>query len=103
VSRLTLDIYGCSEGPARGDLLVSVVRGKWHRTWFVLGSRRVKPVKGVPRYKVWMERWWQIEPELRIRLWHSAMRRDRGQQVIEFTRYPAKKRLVNFEQLMGAR
>lgn len=99
MSQFTLD---CSHGgtPKRGDLMVSMVRGRWRRMWIILAARKVKPQKDVPRFKIWMERWWQIEPDLRVRLWNSA-ERNGGQKVIQFTRYPAKKKKT-FEQYMGA-
>ena len=97
MSRFTLDCF--TDGvPKRGDLMVSMVRQRWHRMWIILAVRQVKPQKDVPRFKIWMERWWQLEPDLRIRLWNSA-ERNGGQQVIQFTRYPAKKKST-FEQYM---
>ena len=102
MSRLTMDMLDRAPFPRRGDLLESNVGTRMHRTWFVLGMRALKPKDGMPRCKLWIEKWWMVEPELRIRLWNSAMRRENGQQIIRFRRYPAKKRKT-FEQLMRAR
>lgn len=97
MSQLTIDIY--HDGiPKRGDLLQSAVGTKRERTWFILGARQVKPRLGVPRYKVWTERWWEIEPEMRMRLFASSERRG-GQNVICFRRYPAKRK-PTFEQYL---
>jgi hypothetical protein len=93
-------MYNGAPAPKRGDLLQTNVGNRRERTWFILRSTPVKPVKGVPRSKVWIERWWEIEPELRIKLWNSAMRNG-GQDVIQFKRYPAKKKKQTFEQYMG--
>jgi hypothetical protein len=100
MSRFTLDsTHG--DAPKRGDLMVSMVRQRQRRMWIILAVRQVKPQKDVPRFKIWMERWWQLEPDLRVRLWQSAERAG-GQQVIQFTRYPAKKKRKTFEQYLGA-
>ena len=86
--------------PKRGDLLESNVGNKRQRTWFILQVKSLRPTKGVTRCKLWVERWFDLEPELRVSLWRSAERRG-GQQVVQFRRYPAKKRKT-FEQYMGA-
>ena len=99
---LTLDMLDGSPIPKRGDLLQSNPGNKRERTWFVLSVHTLKPIKGVPRCCIWAERWWEVEPNLRVMLFRSAERRD-GQQVIQFKRYPAKrKRSMNFEQYMRA-
>jgi len=100
MGRMTMDMLDGSPIPKRGDLLESNVGDKRQRTWFVLSVKALKPTKGVPRCKLWVERWWALEPDLRIRLWNSA-ERNGGQQVIQFTRYKPKKRKT-FEQLMRA-
>jgi hypothetical protein len=98
---LTIDMLDNSQLPKRGDLMQSNVGDRRERTWFIVAARRLRPTKGVPRCRIWVERWWDVEPHLRVRLFESAERRG-GQRVIEFKRYPAKKRKT-FEQLMGAR
>ena len=77
--------------PKRGDLLHTNVGDKRERTFIILSSRPLRPIKGYPRYKVWAERWWEMEPELRVKLFQSA-ERNGGQMVIHFQRYPAKKK-----------
>lgn len=100
MSRLTIDMLNGEPIPKRGDLIQSAVGTGRERTWFVIQSRALKPTKGVPRAKIWVERWFQIEPELRVKLFLSA-ERNGGQRVIDFKRYPAKKR-KSFEQYMIA-
>lgn len=100
MGRMTMDMLDGSPIPKRGDLLESNVGDKRQRTWFVLSVKALKPTKGVPRCKLWVERWWHLEPQLRVNLWRSAERRG-GQQVVQFRRYPSKKRKT-FEQYMGA-
>jgi hypothetical protein len=100
MSTMTLDMLDGAPIPKRGDLLESNVGGRRQRTWFVIAVHRLKPTRGVPRCKVWMERWWEVEPSLRVRLWNSA-ERNGGQRVIGFKRYPAKKKKT-FEQYLGA-
>ena len=97
---LTIDMLDGSEPPKRGDLVQTNVGSNRERTWFVLKVRRLKDRIGVPRCKVWMERWWDVEPELRMRLYQSAERHG-GQRVIHFKRYPAKKKARSFEQYMA--
>lgn len=99
MGQLTIDMWGDPSLPKRGDLLQTNMGDRRERTWFILKVRRVKERLGVPRCKVWVERWWDIEPELRVRLYHSAERHG-GQRVIHFTRYPAKKRDRSFEAYM---
>jgi len=78
----------------RGDVVYSNVGDRRERTWLVLCAlpSRNRP-KGVPRYRVWMARWWELEPDMRMRLFRSA-ERNGGQNVIHFRRYPAKSRRV---------
>jgi hypothetical protein len=99
--RFTIDMLDGSEIPKRGDLVQTNVGNRRERTWFVLAVHRLKPTKGVPRARCWLERWWAIDPDLRMRLYQSAERAG-GQRCIETKRYPAKKKRT-FEQLMGAK
>ena len=102
MSLFTLDCYGGTGlVPKRGDLLVSLRRGSWHRTWFVIAVKPAKPARGVPRFKIHRERWWLLEPETRMRLFRYAERHG-GQVVIEYTANKPKKRKQTFEQLMSA-
>ena len=104
--------------PKRGDLIHTNVGSKRERTCFVLRVRKVRRfhkstcafivkyhtaaslalmrkvcdcgvVELVPRFKVWCERWWQIELDTRMRLYCSA-ERNGGQVVHHFVRYRAK-------------
>jgi hypothetical protein len=94
----TCDMYSCG-APKRGDIVQTNVGSKRERTWLVLGVRRAKrEPKGVPRYKIWAARWWELEAEMRMALYRSA-ERNGGQGIIYFRRYPAKKK-KSFEQHM---
>ena len=99
MGRMTLDMLDGSPIPKRGDLLESNVGDRRQRTWFILSVKALKPTKGVPRCRVWVERWFDLEPSLRVSLWRSA-ERGGGQKVVHFRRYPAKKRKT-FEQYIG--
>jgi hypothetical protein len=93
--------------PKRGDLLQSNIGKRTERTWLVLRVkgipvRQCKEMGGVwtRRFKIWGERWWDLEPETRIRLWRSAERAG-GQELHTFYRFPAKKKAKTFEQYMA--
>lgn len=95
--------------PKRGDLFQSNAGKRMERTWLVLCVRELphkicKEMGGVMtrRYKVWAERWWELEPETRVALWRSAERAG-GQEWHFFHRFPAKKKVRTFEQYMGGR
>lgn len=95
--------------PKRGDLLQSNIGTSRERTWLILRVKELYPrhcpqmggVVTIP-YKIWAERWWDIEPELRVKLFRSAERAG-GQECHGFKRFPAKKKARTFEQLMGAK
>lgn len=72
--------------PKRGDVVQTNVGDKRERTWLILRVRRGRIHR---RFNVWAERWWQIEPDLRMRLYRSAQRAG-GQRIIYFERYKAK-------------
>jgi hypothetical protein len=96
---LFIDLFDHSQ-IKRGDIVQSNLGDKRERTWLVLRALRVRRKMGsVPRYRLWMARWWQLEPEMRVRLFQSA-ERNGGQQTIFFKRYPAKRKRT-FEQLMA--
>ena len=101
MSQITIDMNDWGR-PKRGDLLQTNIGDKRERTWFILRAKPLKPTKGVPRFKIWIERWYDIKPELRVKLFESAERHG-GQAVINFRRYPTKKKRLTFEQLMGGR
>lgn len=88
-----VDWHGDGPGPKRGDIAQSNVGDRRERTWFVLRARLLRrrdPAK-LPRYEWWLVRWWEIEPEMRMRLYRSA-ERNGGQKVHRFWRYSTKKR-----------
>ena len=84
--------------PKRGDLLHTNLGDRRERTWLILRVKRLRPTVAHHRVKVWAERWWQLEPEFRIKLYRSAQRNG-GQHVIHTKRYPPKKKR-SFEQYM---
>ena len=100
MGKVAIDMLDGEPLPKRGDLIQTNVGDRRERTWFVLRVKATKPTKGVPRGSMWIERWWSLEPELRMKLFLSAERHG-GQRVVNFRRYPAKKPRT-FEQLMGA-
>jgi len=57
------------------------------RTFLVLKIHSVKPATGTQGCSVWAERWWEIEPELRMQLFRSAVRAS-GQQVFSLQSTP---------------
>jgi hypothetical protein len=93
-----IDILDDGPAPKRGDIVQSNVGNKRERTWMILRVRKIArrdshtPLGKLPRrYAVWMVRWWELEADFRMRLYRSAERAG-GQQVMDFVRYPAKKR-----------
>lgn len=79
------------EAPKRGDLLETNRGDRRARTWFVLHAHRYPRINPLavysyaqwqekPRFRVWRERWWELEPALRLALYRSAERRG-GQTV----------------------
>lgn len=98
-----MDILDGGPGPKRGDLIYTALKDRrGMRMRIVLRSRLMKrrDSSKPPRYQLWMERWWEIEPEVRMRLWRSACRRPGGQRVFFLDWYPRKKKAKNFESMM---
>jgi len=91
--------------PKRGDLVQSNIGDrKRERTWIIL-SVHTLPTRfcdhmGITaqRTRIWAERWWEIEPELRNRLYRNAERHG-GQRVHPHYRFPTKEKLT-FEEHM---
>ena len=84
VVRVFIDLPPASPSPKRGDLLQTNVGDRRERTWFILRSRRSPRREW--RFHLWAERWWQIEPDLRMRLFRSA-ERNGGQGLLALYRY----------------
>ena len=84
------------EFPKRGDLLQSNYGDRRERTWFILYAHALRFSKDFkPRFNVWRARWWELEPEFRMKLYRSAERHG-GQTVW----YPeAKKKFENLRLL----
>lgn len=90
--------------PKRGDLLQSNIGDKRERTWIVLAVH-VLPTRwckemGITaqRTRVWAERWWEIEPDVRRACYRSAERAG-GQIVHGWQAFPTKRK-PTFEQHM---
>jgi hypothetical protein len=68
------------EAPKRGDLLHTNCGTPKERTWLILRARKMArrtdaPLGTVkPRFEVWRVRWWELEPEFRMKLYRSAER-----------------------------
>lgn len=99
---ILIDIFDDGPAPKRGDLVQTNVGKPRERTWFVLHAHRVNRIVHIhdreralrdmiPRFKLWTARWWELEPDMRMRLYRSA-ERNGGQNVHPFFRYPAKKK-----------
>ncbi len=95
---IRMDVLDESSDPKRGDLVYTNLGDRRERTWIVIQAHRVASRAHPRRFMLHAERWWKIEPEIRIALWRSAERRG-GQQVFHFKRYPAKRKMT-FEDLM---
>ena len=98
-----MDILDGGPPPKRGDIVQTNVGNRCERTWMILRVRKIRrrdnttPLgKLAPRFDVWMARWWELEPDFRMRLYRSA-ERNGGQNVMHFQRYrPKKKETVKF-------
>jgi hypothetical protein len=89
-------IIDCHDGGRlkRGDIVQTNVGNKRERTCLILRVHRVNRIvhsmaEMIPRYQVWCERWWELEADLRMRLFRSAERAG-GQRVFLFYRYKRK-------------
>jgi hypothetical protein len=62
---LFIDILDGGPAIKRGDLVQSNVGDRRERTWIVLRAIRMKrrEVSAVPRFRVWMVRWWELALE----------------------------------------
>jgi len=88
-----MDILDGGPPPKRGDIVQTNVGNRRERTWLILRVRQMRrrTKKGVPRFDVWMARWWELESDFRMRLYRSA-ERNGGQNLMYFQRYPPKKK-----------
>ena len=84
--------------PKRGDLLQTNIGKRTERTWFIIQVRELEqatcPEMGgilTRRYKLWAERWWELEPETRMRLLRSSERAG-GQVLFPFRRFLQKRK-----------
>lgn len=94
--------------PKRGDLVQTNVGNRRERTWIILKARRMGRRKckngaiSPPRHNLWMVRWWELEPETRIRLYASATRNG-GQTVFHLKRYPPTRRKTKEQEFFSRR
>jgi hypothetical protein len=80
----------------RGDIVQTNVGDKRERTWIVLRARRAR--RG---FNVWAARWWELEPEMRVRLASSAIRN--GGQSVHYYKPDRKQKKRTFEDYMRRR
>lgn len=105
VYHLPLDF---DHAPKRGDLLQSNIGKRTERTWLILGVKAMAGAKSPDgrmskRFRLWAERWWELETEMRMALFRSA-ERSGGQNYWPFYRYPAKKKKkTTFEDYVAGR
>lgn len=88
-----MDVISGESAPKRGDILQTNIGSSRERTWLILRSRHMKRAKRPHRYYVFAARWWELEPEIRVRL-HASAVRNGGQVVWNFKRYAQRKRKV---------
>ena len=83
--------------PKRGDIVQTNLGNRRERTWMILYARRMRRRErtAVPRFRIWMARWWELEADFRMRLYRSAVRNG-GQSVFYFARYKVKKKFSPF-------
>jgi hypothetical protein len=87
-----MDVHADAPRPKRGDLLhTNVGDHRRERTWLILRARHMRRAKHPRRYQLFAARWWEIEPDLRQRLFLSASRNG-GQVLWHLQRYAPKKR-----------
>lgn len=79
--------------PKRGDIVQTNIGNRRERTWMILHSHRMRSRESTkyPRFKLWMVRWWELEPDFRMRLYRSACRAG-GQGVFHLVRYKPKRK-----------
>lgn len=96
-----MEIEDGSTWPKRGDLMQTAIGTRKQRTWFILRAVPMRTEK--LRYRIWRARWWEIDPDLRMRLYRSA-ERNRGQTT--WYAHPQKrnprprKKRMDFEDFM---
>ena len=105
-STFKMDLSKGDPDPKRGDLIHTNVNKRRERTWFVLHARLMhRPYREGRRFELLIVRWWELDPEMRMRLFRSA-ERNGGQSLFRTFRYPPKKkrkrRNMSFEAYMQA-
>jgi hypothetical protein len=88
-----MDVLNAGKMPKRGDLLHTNIGSKRERTWMILRARRIKSASNPLRFDLLAARWWELEPEMRLRLYASSVRNG-GQVVWSYVRYPVKKKKI---------
>lgn len=71
-----MEIHDRDPAPKRGDLIQTNVGDRRERTWIIIRSApmRRRDATLPRRFKIWKARWWEIEPETRLKLYESATR-----------------------------
>lgn len=94
-----IDILDGGPPPKRGDLVHTNVGDRRERTWLILRVRAVK--RHANRYELWMARWWELEPDFRMRLAASAERRG-GQRLIHYKRYSVTRKKRGMDEYLSS-
>ena len=92
-----MEIGADEPAPKRGDLIYTNMGNRRERTWMILRSVPVKR-SATRRYYVLKARWWELEPEMRMKLYRNAQRNG-GQTSWNsrpLKRAAPKKQVVNF-------
>lgn len=65
-----MDLTDAGPAPKRGDIVQTNIGDRRERTWLILYSHRMRrrDETACPRFKLWMARWWELEPDFRMRL-----------------------------------
>lgn len=68
-----MEIAPNDPAPKRGDLMQTAIGSPKERTWFILRAVPMRRAKN-RRYAIRRARWWELEPEFRVKLYQSASR-----------------------------
>ena len=88
-----MEIPASANPPKRGDLIQTAMNSAKERTWIILSAKRRRGNRN--RWTVWKARWWELEVDMRVRLYRSAQRAG-GQTVWYATPQPKKRKPLDF-------
>lgn len=93
-----MEIDDASPVPKRGDLMQTAIGKPKERTWFILRAVPMRTIK--LRYRIWRARYWELEPEFRMRLYRSSERNGGQTTWYAHPLKPKPKRKKTFEEHM---